>query len=40
MNNKKTYETVEIEVTPISKCDVISTSGSFNGRDDLLSSWL
>ena len=36
---KKVYESAEIEITPISKNDVITTSGSFNGRDDLLAGW-
>ena len=39
-NTKKIYETIEIEITPLSSSDVIKTSGAFNGIDDLVANWI
>ena len=39
MDNKRTYEDVEIEVINLGKSDVITSSSPFDGEDDLVTEW-
>ncbi len=39
MKEKKIYAPIEIVITPLSKDDVIKTSGAFNGVEDLIADW-
>ena len=39
MKNKISYEPISIEITPLKRADVITTSGAFNGEEDAVSGW-
>ena len=40
MNTKKLqYETVDLEILPLSDEDIITTSKAFDGEDDNVSDW-
>lgn len=39
MNTKTVYEPLSIEITLLHGADVITTSGAFNGLEDVVDNW-
>ena len=38
-NRQLNYEEVKIELISLCECDVIATSGAFDGEDDNIGEW-
>ena len=39
MKNKLFYEEVKLEIVPLAKSDVVTSSSAFDGDDDMIWNW-